>query len=147
MIELTIRDLRHDAGMIHMPSAVFQANAAWAVACTVAHKFVRWTRLLTGADDVLRAASTFRRRVVRFPAGCWAPPDVSPCGCLAAGHDAPTGSRPYPISGPAHSPADRHRHRAAPTDGRRQPAPHSSRTGPRSRFRGRVPGKRAASPQ
>lgn len=67
VVELTIRDLKHDAGMIHMPSGVFQANAAWAVACTLAHNLVRWAQLLTGADDILRAASTFRRRIVRLP--------------------------------------------------------------------------------
>ena len=67
VVELTIRDLKHDAGMIHMPSGVFQANAAWAVACTLAHNLVRWAQMLTVADEVLRAASTFRRRTVRLP--------------------------------------------------------------------------------
>lgn len=68
VVELAIRDLKHDAGMIHMPSGIFQANAAWAVACTLAHNLVRWTQLLTTPDgDVLRAGKTFRRRMLRLP--------------------------------------------------------------------------------
>lgn len=68
VVELTIRDLKRDAGMIHMPSGAFQANAAWTVACTLAHNLLRWTQLLTGADgDVIRSASTFRRRMLRLP--------------------------------------------------------------------------------
>jgi hypothetical protein len=68
VVELAIRDLKHDAGMIHMPSGIFQANAAWAIACTLAHNLVRWTQLLTTPDgDVLRAGRTFRRRMLRLP--------------------------------------------------------------------------------
>lgn len=67
VVELAIRQLTNDAGMIHMPSGVFQANAAWTVACTLARNLVRWAQLLTGADDILRAASTFRRRLVHLP--------------------------------------------------------------------------------
>lgn len=70
VVELAIRDLKHDAGMIHMPSGIFQANAAWALACTLAHNLTRWTQLLTAAgsgDEVLRAGKTFRRRMLRLP--------------------------------------------------------------------------------
>ncbi len=69
VVELAIRDLKHDAGMIHMPSGIFQANAAWALACTLAHNLVRWTQLLaaTSDTDVLRTASTFRRRMLQLP--------------------------------------------------------------------------------
>ena len=68
VVELAIRDLKHDAGMIHMPSGIFQANAAWAVACTLAHNLVRWTQLLTSGDgDVVRSGATFRRRMLRLP--------------------------------------------------------------------------------
>jgi len=70
VVELAIRDLKHDAGMIHMPSGIFQANAAWAVACSLAHNLVRWTQLLTGTAgdrDVLRSGATFRRRMLRIP--------------------------------------------------------------------------------
>jgi hypothetical protein len=67
-VELAIRDLKHDAGMIHMPSGIFQVNAAWTLACTLAHNLVRWTQLLTTPDgDVLRARRTFRRRMLRLP--------------------------------------------------------------------------------
>jgi hypothetical protein len=69
VVELAIRDLKNDAGMIHMPSGIFQANAAWTVACTLAHNLVRWTQLLTTAniDGVLRSGKTFRRRMLRLP--------------------------------------------------------------------------------
>lgn len=70
VVELAIRDLKHDAGMVHMPSGIFQANAAWAIACTLAHNLVRWTQLLTstvGEPDVIRSGKTFRRRMLRLP--------------------------------------------------------------------------------
>lgn len=67
VVELAIRDLKHDAGMIHMPSGVFQANAAWAIACSLAHNLVRWAQALTAGDDIVRTASTFRRRMLRLP--------------------------------------------------------------------------------
>ena len=69
VVELAIRDLKHDAGMIHMPSGIFQANAAWALACTLAHNLVRWTQLLLAGDteDVIRSGKTFRRRMLRLP--------------------------------------------------------------------------------
>jgi hypothetical protein len=38
VVGLAIRDLKHDAGMSHLPSGVFQATAAWAVACTLARR-------------------------------------------------------------------------------------------------------------
>ena len=68
IVEPAIRDLKHDAGMIHMPLGIFRASAAWAIACTFAHNLVRWIQLLTRGDgDVLRSGRTFRRRMLRLP--------------------------------------------------------------------------------
>ena len=46
VVELAIRDLKHGTGLVHCPSAVFNANAAWLFATTLAHDLVRWTQLL-----------------------------------------------------------------------------------------------------
>jgi len=67
VVELAIRDLKHGAGMNRMPSAHFQGNAAWVIACTLAHNLSRWSQLLTGTGDVIRTTPTFRRRMLRLP--------------------------------------------------------------------------------
>jgi hypothetical protein len=68
VIELSIRDLKHGAGLNHCPSGVFTANAAWLLAATLAHNLIRWTQLL-GAPDTSRLtnAKTFRRRLLTMP--------------------------------------------------------------------------------
>jgi hypothetical protein len=67
-VELAIRDLKHGAGLNHWPSGVFNANAAWLLAATLAHNLIRWTQLL-GAPDTTRLtnAKTFRRRLLTLP--------------------------------------------------------------------------------
>lgn len=71
VVETAIRDLKHGAGLVHMPSGVFQANAAWTVAATIAHNLIRWTQLLTAstgpAGVVVRTAKTIRRRLLAVP--------------------------------------------------------------------------------
>jgi hypothetical protein len=70
VIELAIRDLKHGAGLVHCPSGVFNANAAWLLATTLAHNLIRWTQLL-GADTEtsprLQVARTLRRRLLTIP--------------------------------------------------------------------------------
>ena len=68
VVELAIRDLKHGAGLNHCPSGVFNANAAWLLAATLAHNLIRWTQLL-GAPDASRLtnAKTFRRRLLTIP--------------------------------------------------------------------------------
>jgi Transposase DDE domain group 1 len=41
--ELAIRDLKAGAGLAHLPSGRFAANAAWLLAATLAHNLLRWT--------------------------------------------------------------------------------------------------------
>ena len=65
VVELAIRDLKHDAGMIHMPSGIFQANAAWALACTLAHNLTRWTQLLTAAGSGEQVGPAGARSLIR----------------------------------------------------------------------------------
>jgi hypothetical protein len=66
VVELAIRDLKHGAGLAHCPSGVFNANAAWLVATTLAHNLVRWTQLIGDAPK-LRVAKAFRRRLLTIP--------------------------------------------------------------------------------
>ena len=42
-IENAIRDLKHGAGLNHMPSGRFAANAAWLAVQVMAHNLARWT--------------------------------------------------------------------------------------------------------
>jgi hypothetical protein len=77
VIELAIRDLKHGAGLVHCPSGVFNANAAWLLATTLAHNLLRWTQLLgTTPATVPDAAATglrlhnsrtLRRRLLTVP--------------------------------------------------------------------------------
>ncbi len=68
VVELAIRDLKHGAGLAHMPSGIFTANAAWTVAATLAHNLIRWTQLLaTDSPVTIRPAATFRRPLLTLP--------------------------------------------------------------------------------
>jgi len=69
-VELAIRDLKEGAGMEHVPSGHFFANAAWLCCAVVAHDLVRWTALLggvvkTGTGVVAR---TVRTQLLAVPA-------------------------------------------------------------------------------
>jgi hypothetical protein len=68
-VELAIRDLKEGAGLEHVPSGRFFANAAW-LACTVlAHNLYRWTDQLGGTrhGDQLTVARTVRARLIALP--------------------------------------------------------------------------------
>ena len=45
-VELAIRDLKEGAGLEHVPSGHFFANAAWLVCAVLAHDLIRWTAML-----------------------------------------------------------------------------------------------------
>ena len=45
-VELAIRDLKEGAGLEHVPSGRFFANAAWLVCAALAHDLIRWTAQL-----------------------------------------------------------------------------------------------------
>jgi len=66
--EPAIRDLKACAGLAHLPSGVFTANAAWLLAATLAHNLLRWTATLgLGVRDQLVVAETLRRTLLALP--------------------------------------------------------------------------------
>jgi hypothetical protein len=62
-VELAIRDLKEGAGMEHVPSGEFCANAAWLCCAVLAHDLVRWAALLGG---VVKAGTGVVARTVRI---------------------------------------------------------------------------------
>jgi hypothetical protein len=68
-VELAIRDLKEGAGLEHLPSGQFFANAAWLVCAALAHDLIRWTAMLgqiTPADH-FTVARTVRTRFFSVP--------------------------------------------------------------------------------
>jgi Transposase DDE domain group 1 len=66
--ELAIRDLKTDAGLAHLPSGRFAANAAWLLAATLAHNLLRWIATLgLGTHNEQTVAKTIRRTLLHLP--------------------------------------------------------------------------------
>jgi hypothetical protein len=66
--ELAIRDLKAGAGLAHLPSGRFAANAAWLLAATLAHNLLRWTAALgLSVVDQQTVAKTLRRTLLVLP--------------------------------------------------------------------------------
>jgi Transposase DDE domain group 1 len=66
--ELAIRDLKAGAGLAHLPSGRFAANAAWLGVATLAHNLLRWTATLgLGVGDRQTVAKTIRRTLLVLP--------------------------------------------------------------------------------
>jgi hypothetical protein len=68
-VELAIKDLKEGAGMEHVPSGHFSANAAWLVCATLAHNLIRWSAMLgkITQEDHLVVARTVRTRLLSVP--------------------------------------------------------------------------------
>ena len=68
-VELAIRDLKEGAGLEHVPSGHFFANAAWLVCAALAHDLIRWTAMLGDMtpEDHLPVARTVRTRFLSVP--------------------------------------------------------------------------------
>lgn len=66
IVELTIRDLKEGAGLEHIPSGHYHANAAWLACAVLAHNLARWTDLLLGHPPI--ANRTRRARLISLPA-------------------------------------------------------------------------------
>jgi Transposase DDE domain group 1 len=68
-VELAIKDLKEGAGLEHIPSGNFSANAAWLVCAALAHNLIRWSALLgeLTPDDQLVVARTIRTRYLSIP--------------------------------------------------------------------------------
>jgi hypothetical protein len=68
-VELAIRDLKEGAGLEHMPSGRFFANAAWLACAALAHNLIRWTAMLgqITPTDQHTVARTVRTRFFSVP--------------------------------------------------------------------------------
>jgi hypothetical protein len=68
-VELAIKDLKEGAGMEHVPSGNFFANAAWLVCAALAHNLIRWSAMLgqLTPEDQLVVARTVRTRFLAVP--------------------------------------------------------------------------------
>jgi hypothetical protein len=69
VVELAIRDLKEGAGLEHVPSGKFFANAAWLACAVLAHNLIRWSGRLGDItpDDQLTVARTIRTRLIALP--------------------------------------------------------------------------------
>jgi hypothetical protein len=67
--ELAIRDLKSSAGLSHLPSGRFAANAAWLACAALAHNIYRWIALLgrTQPPGQLVWGPTIRTRLFGIP--------------------------------------------------------------------------------
>ena len=68
-VELAIRDLKEGAGLEHVPSGRFFANAAWLICAVLAHDLIRWTAMLgeiTGEGQLV-VARTVRTSIFSVP--------------------------------------------------------------------------------
>jgi hypothetical protein len=68
-VELAIRDLKEGAGLCHVPSGNFSANAAWLECAALAHNLIRWTSMLGEITQVGRlvVARTVRTSIFSIP--------------------------------------------------------------------------------
>lgn len=67
VVELAIRDLKEGAGLNHVPSGKFNANAAWLVLAAIAHNLLRWVARLGLDHHGPIVAKTIRRRLITIP--------------------------------------------------------------------------------
>jgi hypothetical protein len=66
VVELAIRDLKEGAGLDHIPSGHYHANAAWLACAVLAHNLGCWTTLLAGQPPVTNR--TRRTRLISLAA-------------------------------------------------------------------------------
>jgi hypothetical protein len=66
IVEQTIAELK-SAGLAHLPSGEFMANAAWLALAVMAHNLGRAVGQLAGADLERATAATLRRKVFTMP--------------------------------------------------------------------------------
>ncbi|MDQ4131751.1 MAG: IS1380 family transposase [Actinomycetota bacterium] len=66
VVEHVVADLKHHAGLAHLPSGRFAANAAWLALVGVAYNLARWTATATGLGRV--TTKTLRLTIIAVPA-------------------------------------------------------------------------------
>jgi hypothetical protein len=69
VVELSIRDLKDGAGLEHVPSGNFSANAAWLACAVLAHNLIRWNAKLGDIhpDNQLTVGRTIRTQLITLP--------------------------------------------------------------------------------
>jgi hypothetical protein len=65
-VEPAICDLKHGAGLQHLPSGRLAANAAWLALCGMAYNLARWTGRL-GVGERRMTTKTLRVRYLALP--------------------------------------------------------------------------------
>ena len=66
MVEQRIAELK-SAGLAHLPSGKFMANAAWLAMTVMAHNLARATGRLAGPDLEKATVTTLQRRIFTVP--------------------------------------------------------------------------------
>lgn len=66
VVEHVVDDLKHHAGLAHLPSGRFAANAAWLALVGVAYNLARWTATAAGLGRV--TTKTLRLTIIAAPA-------------------------------------------------------------------------------
>jgi hypothetical protein len=66
VVEHVVADLKHHAGLAHLPSGRFAANAAWLALVGVAYNLARWTANAAGLGRV--TTKTLRLTIIAAPA-------------------------------------------------------------------------------
>lgn len=66
VVELAIRDLKEGAGLEHIPSGHYHANAAWLACAVLAHNLGVWSTIIAGAEPVTNR--TRRTRLISLAA-------------------------------------------------------------------------------
>jgi len=66
VVELAIRDLKEGAGLDHIPSGHYHANAAWLACAVLAHNLGCWTSLIARQPPITNR--TRRTRLISLPA-------------------------------------------------------------------------------
>jgi Transposase DDE domain group 1 len=68
IVEHVIADLKHHAGLAHLPSGRFAANAAWLALIGLAYNLARWTARAAGSGWARITTATLRRCLLVMPA-------------------------------------------------------------------------------
>jgi hypothetical protein len=66
VVEHVVADLKHHAGLAHLPSGKFAANAAWLVLIGIGYNLARWTANAAGLGRV--TTKTLRLTIISAPA-------------------------------------------------------------------------------
>jgi hypothetical protein len=94
-VEPAICDLKHGAGLEHLPSGRFAANAAWLGLCGIAYNLARWTGRL-GVGEARMSTKTLRVRYLALPGRLTVSARRPTLHLPAHWHGSGGGSSPWP---------------------------------------------------